>query len=479
MAKTKTKIYPAEDEDSMNIMLELVQNTMKEMGMQIKTQFLDKSLIEVQGIDVEGKKNLTTLYLEGNQLYVKFKTQRDDIETFWFNLDKNISVYGQSTEGIEKKAKIVSKILKAVKDMGYTMDEEDCWEFILNFEKNYNRLPNEEEIGSIALSYVNTISDEQEISTGNNLGAESIFVLEDEGEAGGASGSIEEDDEEIIVTPTEALKEMVKEIETLTEEDKRFYLSLFDDLTLDEQKKLVTRIKAIESDLSRIPYLTLEERAKLRKEVMNLSTEKRRAKILKIINKRKKNIRYYEHRALEGKIKSILDKFEFLSDLEKDVYLSLMEPMNPEEKKRFLKKIKNIEDDFKRYEEKGIKFTDIEKKNYRDEFLRISTDERRKRLDEILEEKRYNVAKEELLEEIPALTFEDNDKLIRELMWLDKDERKEKIERIKNKINEDVEKKAKLFEESKVGTTCPKCGWPIGPFTKKCPRCGTRIGFHL
>lgn len=397
---------------------------------------------------------------------MKFKEESDEAEPFWNKFEGNLQVFGGSTEKLEEKAKIVKEIMKYVSETGYSISDDDCWDFLLNFEQQYKKLPSTEQIRSIALSYTK-MCQEQGIKPGETTES-SVFV-----------GDEPQNEEEYKVTPTEALKEIILEMNTLTPEDKKFFISLFNDLTVEDQKKLVIRIKAIESDLDKIPYLKLDERTDIRKEVMNLPTEKRRAYILKIINKRKKNLQQYAHAAMEDDLKEALNKMPFLSDLEKEVHLGRMGELNMEDKKKYLKRLRDIEEALDKLKQQGIEISDIDKRGYRDELLRLGKEDREKRINEILEEKKYEIIENELINEIPSFRFEEHEKIVKQLMWLSPDERKNRIQNMKVQFNDETTKKTKVFEESKVGSTCPSCGWPIGALSKKCPRCGKQLGFSL
>lgn len=467
MVKTKTKIYDATGEDPMETMVDIAQSTLEELEMEIRTQYLDKTLVEINAKG-NGSRNLVTVYYEDEKIYVKFKSTMDDPNNFWGLFESNMAVFGDtSTESIEEKALTVNKIIDAVQNMGYQISEDDCWDFLLSFEKQYETLPSEEQIQSIALSYTK-MCQEQGIEPGE-IQDGSVFVGDDEAVQ----------DEETLVTPTEALKEIVLEIETLTEEDKTFFIGLFDDLTLDEQKRLVTRIRGIESDLDKIPYLQMEERADIRKKIMNLPTKKRRAKILKIIKKRKKDLQKYANAAMEEDLRNALDKMEFLSDLEKDIHMGRLQEFSLDDKKKYLKRLKIVEDSLTALIKDGIKFSDAERRTFRDDLLRMNKQKRNERLKEIREEKSFEQAEEELLAEIPSLRFEEHEKEVREIMWLEPSERKKEIDGLKNQFESETEKTSKVLEDSKVGSKCPKCGWIVGSFSSKCPRCGHKLGFHI
>lgn len=450
----------------METMVDIAQSTLKELEMEIRTQYLDKTLVEINAKG-NGSRNLVTVYHEEDKIYIKFKSTMNDPNNFWSLFESNMAVFGDdSTESIEEKAQIVNKIIDAVENMGYSISEDDCWDFLLGFEKQYEMLPSDEEIQSIALSYTKMCK-EQGIEPGE-VQDDTVFVGEEDQVA-----------DEPVISPTEALKEIILEMDTLTDDDKAFFIGLFDDLTLDEQKRLVTRIRAIESDLDKIPYLKMDERAEIRKKIMNLSTKKRRAKILKIIKKRKKDIDKYANAAMEDDLREALNKMKFLSDLEKDIHMGRLQEFNLEDKKKYLKRLKIVEKSLTSLTDDGIDFTDAERRTYRDELLRMNKQNRQERLKEIRQTKRFEKAEEELLTEIPSLRFEDHEKEVREIMWLDSGERKTSIDNLKKQFESETEKTSKVLEESKVGSKCPNCGWIVGSFSSKCPRCGHKLGFHL
>ncbi|MBD3350139.1 MAG: hypothetical protein GF364_01480, partial [Candidatus Lokiarchaeota archaeon] len=60
MVKTKTKIYDALEEDSMETMVEVVQSTLKELGMELTTKYLDKTLVEIVG-EINRTKNSVSI----------------------------------------------------------------------------------------------------------------------------------------------------------------------------------------------------------------------------------------------------------------------------------------------------------------------------------------------------------------------------------------------------------------------------------
>lgn len=241
MLKSKTKIYPAQSLDVIDKFVEIVQITLEQLDMTTSSKKIDNTLFEVLGKGKPGtllKKNVVSIFFEANEIYVKFKPQMHDPEKFWQKFDKNINLMDVSPRNLKKDTRAFSSNFKNIIDQNIQT-------------KSNNRAQREQKENFVK----ENIAKKEKISK---------------------------------FTPSDALKEIIKEIETLNEKEKTDIIELFPSLTFEDQKKLVTRIKAVESDLNKIPHLKFEERAEIRKNVLNLSTEKRREKILEIIEKRKK-----------------------------------------------------------------------------------------------------------------------------------------------------------------------------------------------
>ena len=69
---------------------------------------------------------------------------------------------------------------------------------------------------------------------------------------------------------------MIKEIPTLDTEIQNFYIKMLESLALEDQKRLVTKIIAIEGDLNKIPYLLDNERKRDSKRRNGIQPQKKR-----------------------------------------------------------------------------------------------------------------------------------------------------------------------------------------------------------
>jgi hypothetical protein len=468
MARVKQRIYPGSKERTIESMLEVCQNTLQELGMEITTQFLDKSLIECIGKPPAGsplgKQNIITVYKEEDKIYIKFKYEMPEPEKFWELFEVNLQIHGASTEEIEKKAKIITKICKTIREMGSMIDEEDAWDFLYHYEKNMKALPTDEEFNLIAMDYIKMLDE---------LGITDQFMQQEydqEEEVEEKNTGLE--NEGVVTTATEALIDIINEIPTLDVETKEFYISLFGQIAYPDQERLVQKIRVIESDLNKIPYLLDSERIEIRNAVMEMSTEKRRKKLMALIKERKKNEALYMNKFMTSQIKLNLQKLPYLNFEDVSDILNIILTMPFDEKKQIVKTVNEIEQGIQGLIQQGIALKEIEIKTLRMDLIRLSPKDRLAKLDEVNENYRKRRVEKLIISEIPQLQFEDNSKLIKELMWLDRGEIKNRLDKIKNEISKKSQEKSDIFEKSSAGSACKKCGWPMGKFSKKCPRCG-------
>jgi ribosomal protein S17E len=394
----------------------------------------------------------------------------EDPDAFWNLFEANLQIYGASVSEIEQKARIVSNICKTIREMGAQVDEEETWDFLYNFEKKYQRLPMDDEYTPIAMDFIK-LNDEKSV-----VKEEEAFVEQQPQQViQEISMPTEEQPIEeggITVTPTDAIKEMVKDISTIDPETQTFYLKMIDTLALEDQKRLVAKIKAIEGDLNKIPYLLDNERIKIRRDVMEMTTEKRRERLLKIIKDRQRNEAQYMARYVEQQLKLDLTKLPFLTKENISDIMSVILTMSYDEKKDIVSTITMIEEKFNEMERQGIHLSAYDKNNYRNELIRMNPKDRMDQLEKIVEEHRGNHVKEILFAEIPQLEFENNKDLIKQLMWLSDSELRDRITKIKNDMVDQNKEKTQEFAKSSSATVCKKCGWPMSAFSKKCPRCG-------
>jgi len=475
MAREETRVFNGEGKE-ISAVVESVQETLKELNQTTKIMQLDKSLVEVQGEAAKGDpigKIIVTVYKEYSQYFIKIKHSMDNPDRFWIPFQENMALYAASDEEVGEKAKVVQKIIDNINILGGQVAEEQTWDFLFNFEKQYGHLPNEEEVKNIALSYVDML-DKQEISEVNlaDLATKPEVALKTEPEV------VEEKEKEPEpgeVTPEDALKAMIDDMATLMPQEKRKYKDLFEELTLEQQKILVKKLIDVDGDMDKIPYITPEERAEYRDDLLATPREKRIAKVAKILAKRKKKTAVFQSKELDMRLKEQLADLPNLSDLEKDIYITSTQVMNPEEKVKFIEKLKQVETLLDSFAAGGFLISEMERKHYRDDLLRMEDDKMQEYLDDLKSEKLKKLTSEELFAEIPQLAFENYDKYVKELMWLSAEERKEKIAEFKLKLSGKLTEKQKAFQEAKSVSACPACGWPVGSFSKKCPRCGKNL----
>ncbi len=472
MVKEETRVFKGEGKE-ISAVVEAVQETLKELNQSTKIIPLDPSLIEIQGEpargDPIGKINVT-VYKEYAQFFVKIKHSIDNPDRFWMPFQENLTTYGASDAEIGAKAKVVQAIIDNIKLLGGVVTEEETWDFLFNFEKQYGHKPNEDEIKDIAINFVKML-DNKEIS-----GARSK-ILSSGTDTTTTSASIEKGGpEEGDVTPEDALKAMIDDIPALSPKEKRYYKGLFPDITLEQQKILVKKLIEVDEDMDKIPYITMEDRTEFRENLLNTPRgSKRDAAIAKIMAKRKRQIAFYQDRDMEMQLKRILVDIPTLSDLDKEIYFASTKGMSALEKDVFIQRLRKAETSLEELVAKGFPISEVERKHIRDELVRLDEPEYKEYLDNLKSEKLKKLASEELFAEIPSLAFEDYEKYVKELMWLTPDERKAKIIEFKQKLSSKMAEKQKLFEEAKSVSTCPQCGWPTGQNTKKCPRCGKSL----
>ena len=463
MARTKTRIYSGSKERTMESMVEVTKTTLEDLGMSVTVQYLDRTLIECIGVSAPGSpigKNTVTVYKEGDQIFIKLTYQMPDGEMFWDAFEMNLQIYGASIEEIEEKTKVVTKICETIRDMQGEIEEEVAWDFLYNFERNAQRLPREDEIPLIADSYLQANRDKTEIKED-----ESAFIEEQQ-------GSVDIVDDGIVVTKTDALKQMIKEIPTLDDDSRYEYLKLIDTLEFDDQKRLLAKIQQVEADLEKVPYLSSEERKDLRNKVKTLNVNKRRDLLFKEIKNREKNKAYYENKMYESLAKEGLDSLIFLDYNEKRQIEDLLQTLIGEEKLKLIDRIRTIEERLDSLAKQEVELNEQEKKFYRQDLIRLTPEEREEKISQIMEKKKAELVKQELLKTIPQLAFQDNTQIIKRLMWLNKTERINELQKMAKDIESQVREKQQEFEKHKAGKVCQKCGWPMGQFTKKCPQCG-------
>ncbi|MHA1731080.1 MAG: hypothetical protein ACTSU5_04020 [Promethearchaeota archaeon] len=475
MSVEETKIFDASNKSMQNL-VQATEETLKELEMTVKTLELDKTLMESHGAGPLGKA-IVTVYREANKAYIRLKHSLESSDEFWDIFSQYLSIFAASPEDIGERARIVQKIIDNIKSLGVFIPEQDAWDFIYKFLRKFKRNPDEEEVNQIAISYVEMLEQEQqELPHVGVDESQAAYGLESDYYEEGEPGEYGEEGEEEEVTPEQALRAVIREMDTLTSAEKNHYISILTDLTIEQQKMLVAKIQTVDQEMDQIPYLTVEEREALREQLMRLPRAKREKKISSIVKKRQKRAAYYQMQEETEILKRKLSSIDSLSDLEKEIYLTSISGMGIGEKERFVNKLILVEKMLDEVVSSGKPLNEVERKHHREELLRMDDKvEMDKYLKALDEEKKILMVTEQLLAEVPQLAFEEEkrkEKLIKELLWLSEDERKDRIEQLKKEIGESVKKRDELFSVSKAGNTCPECGWIVGKWSKRCPRCG-------
>ncbi len=476
MARVKQRVYMKSKERTMQSMLEVCEHTFAELGMEIRTQYLDKALIEVSGTPPRGsplgKKNVLTVYKEEDKIFIKLTYDMKDPDQFWDVFETNLNIYGANTEEIAEKSMIVRKICETIAGMGTIIDPEEVWDFLYHYEKNLKKLPEDNEIDEISIEYIKM---KNEMSA--HVPNEDVFVEEPQMDQTASVVDdllIEDEFGEVQVTRTEALIEIVKEIPTLDKEAQNYVISLFERLLVDDQERLVQKVQIIENDLNRVPYLLPGQRKELRKQVMQMDQAKRRKFLGKEIKKRQANQAEYMMAFTDYQVRQGLADLPTVSETEVEEILNIILTMPFEVKKNIVGIIQEIDNEIQKLiHEHGMKFSAQEAKDLRMDLIRLDRNERKKRFENIVEDFRKERVESLLFKEIPQLRFEEGvEKTVKEMIWLDRNEVMQRIQNIKQKMEEQTKKKSEVFQKSSAGSACPKCGWPMGKFSKKCVRCG-------
>jgi rubrerythrin len=472
MVISKNKVYDASAQVTFDFMLQQTKNALKVLGSQeITTQNLDKAFIRFVGKmppnSPFGSQVSAAVYQEGSKFYVQLKADVEEAEQFWVEFEKNLYVYGSQGDNFELKYEIITQICNTIRQMGGIIDEENAWIFLYNYQKTSGKMPGPDEISQIAVDYVQLNTQQSEAGATTAMYRQDIS-LEPEVLSGIGGDRIE-------ITPQDALRQMLKEIPTLDAEALDYFFRVMEKWDLDDQQALVNKIKQIEADLNKIPYLLDSERKELRAEVLEYPTEKRRQRLLKAIKERQKDEAFFMVRYAEDQIKAKLRELPFLTAGDITDIMSVILTMPFEEKKKIVDVVKEIEAQFNKMQSQGIEITGIDRKNIRLDLIRLNERERIEEYDKIAERIRAQKVKAILFKEIPQLEFEDHSKILKELLWVNNDELIKRIKQIKANMDKEKAEKTKEFSKSSSASTCKKCGWPMGSFSKKCPRCGWNV----
>ncbi|GAB4324261.1 MAG: hypothetical protein Kow0069_29780 [Promethearchaeota archaeon] len=467
MSQEETRIFDATDK-SMQDLVQTTEETLKDLDMTVKTLELDKTLMEVHGTGPVGN-CVVTVYREGGKAYIRLKHTLMDSSEFWDSFSQFLSILAATPEELGERARVVQRIIDHVAALGAHLPEDEAWDFMYRFLRKYKRNPEPDEINQIAVSYVEMLEQDSDLvdRADQEISEEypDVEFVTDEDE--------EEAEEYGGITPEDALRAMVREMETLTPSEVNYYLSLFPELNLDQKKLLVAKLRQVDREMDEIPYLTVEERESLRAQLMKLPAAKRQKKIASIIKKRNKRLEYYKMKEEEDQAKQRLSKIATITDLEKEIYLTSMLGMSLKEKVDFIERLEEVEALLDQVVDAGHELLEEERKRHREELLRVDDPaQRSKYVEDLKKEKAAKAVAEELFAAVPQLRFQDHEKVIKELQWLEPSERKARIEQIRRDFEEKTKKRDQMFAGSSAGNVCPGCGWIVGKWSKKCPRCG-------
>jgi predicted Zn-ribbon and HTH transcriptional regulator len=485
MVISKNKVYEASSQLTFEYMLDQAKKALQAMGSkEITTQNLDKTFIRFVGKfppnSPFGNQVTTAIYQEGQKYFVQLKADTPEAEQFWVKFESlisskhNISGHGSGAGSndenmlFEQAFQLVNGLCQYIRNMGGVIDEEFAWYFMINYQSEAQQFPSAKEIPEIAAEYLKLAGDSQ--SQAEMYGDANVDLsLAPEIVQVGAGAP------EVQITAQDALRLMLEEITTLDPESIESYYKLMQTLELEDQQRVVTRLRQIEADLNKIPYLMNDERKQLREEVFELTTEKRRAKLLKLMKDRQKNELFYLERFSEQEIRQKLNSMKELTPVDVEDLMTVILSLTINDKKNMVNIINEIDEAFKKMATEGIKITIANRKAHRLDLIRMNEKDRLAEYDRIMEHYRAEFVKGILFKEIPALQYEKHESIVKELMWLNEEELKRRIKQIKSNIEKEKEEKTREFEKSTSATACKKCGWPMGSFSKKCPRCGSQV----
>ena len=472
----KTQIYQLNDR-TIGDFQKITEKTLKSLGFTTQSAKLDDTLSIVSFIDkskdIDSQKdNKIAVYQEQDEIYIQIKglfTEKQ-AEQFWQKFKENLMTPKKEKikedKDIFTKEKIIDLIKNKIKEKGQDVEEGEVKGFVENFEKEFERLPKKNELESIATGYVKMLEDTEPPE------AEKVEIEEQEFQEDleEVEAFQEEIDKEKEVSAKDALKFLIKDYDFLTEEEIEYFINLLDDYSFEDQKLIVSNIGRVEEKLSAISDLESEKVSTLRKELVLLTNEEIDEKIKQLIVESSVS----EEPLIEGP-EGRLKALGFLTDSNIATLFNMIKDLAEIRQDQVIERLKAIESEFRNLEDDGISLSDWERSQYRIELVKLTAKNRKERLLELVRDKKEELIREMLFEEVPQFKYEDNEKILKELLWLSKDEISQRIQNIKQNIKKQLDKKQELFSKSTAGGTCPECGWPVGSFTKKCPRCGRKL----
>lgn len=339
------------------------------------------------------------------------------------------------------KDDIFKMIIKSIEEKGIKIEKTEAEEFLNNFQEQYNRLPSKDEVSSIASSYIKMMLQEAPPIVKQQLMPEEKEFSEEIRE----QVFLEEPKkreaiiEEVIekVSPTDELMQKIKYNDFLSDTEKEYYIKLINELKIVEQKNIVSNLEIIQkhfTKLEAIPTIGTKEKVSLRKQLVYLSESEIEAKINEIIKASK------EEESLAWDAERALRKLGFLTEANIAMTIKMVNGLAEDKQKQVVDRFRDIEKDFDELESDGISITDWERSQFRIDLVKLTEKNRKEKLLELVKDKKEELIKNRLHEEIPQLKYEDNQKIIKELIWLSKTEIEQRIKKIKENIQKQIEK---------------------------------------
>ncbi len=140
----------------------ILQNKLKFSTDSIK---LGESLLRInyfdEKMDQEKQKSnrITILQEPEKKVYIQVKGQLSDeqVENIWQELKKDLKItvkHEEKKDNIPSKGEIINNIIELIKLKGYSINNNDAYNFLDNFQAKYNRLPINQEVDSIVKGYI-------------------------------------------------------------------------------------------------------------------------------------------------------------------------------------------------------------------------------------------------------------------------------------------------------------------------------------
>ena len=272
--KIKTKIYANLENFPFELLQGIAWYTLKELGMRIEIKIDTENFFEITGRGLPGsllKKNKVAIFLDNQDIYVKFSSKMRKSQKFWDLFEESIKNITSQKETIFLLIDILKDINKKHDGNKLKLNRYEIIEFVFNFFKEKSVFPNNDEIQSFLSISAGRKKTEKEDT--NNLKSKINSVR--------TKKNLNDD---AFKKLTQIFRKLLKSIPTLTEEEYIRYNNIYLGLKTDEKKEFIIKIRSLESDLDKIPLIDKKERIKLRKDLFNLSLDLRRRKIQKIIN---------------------------------------------------------------------------------------------------------------------------------------------------------------------------------------------------